>query len=241
MTELKCEPEQFQGRIIFMSMFNEIIWWTPRNENNWKANSLNVATYATGFPVECWSAGHIWDLFVRKRGMELTSTSQLMNGAELLKSWRSISLRLVIRCFRPPAHWEEENWKVKVVGRNHSLQRKWRKRWIDSSHNCFCQSAQYQRSSRRLGQRIRSRLCWKWKMWVFGDTDWHCPREHHFSKLTIGTGKLVARLFQEIRRIRRRSEIVETVQRCWLREEDWEGTVLHYNRRGSEIMQTACR
>ena len=26
MAELKCEPEQFQGRIIFMSMFNDIIW-----------------------------------------------------------------------------------------------------------------------------------------------------------------------------------------------------------------------
>ena len=163
--------------------------------------------------------------------MELTSTSQLTNWTELLKSWRSISLRLVIRYFRPPAHCEEENWKVKVVGRNQSLQHKWRKRWIDSSHNYFCQSAQYLRSSRRLVQRIRSRLCWKWNLWVFGDTDWHCQREHHISKLTIGTGKLVARLFQESRRIPRRSEIVETVQRCWLLEEDREGTVLHYNRR----------
>ena len=26
MAELKCEPEQFQGRIIFMSMHNDIIW-----------------------------------------------------------------------------------------------------------------------------------------------------------------------------------------------------------------------
>ena len=27
------EPEQFQGRIIFMSMFNDIIWWNKDNEN----------------------------------------------------------------------------------------------------------------------------------------------------------------------------------------------------------------
>ena len=26
MTELKCEPEQFKGRIIFMSMYNDIVW-----------------------------------------------------------------------------------------------------------------------------------------------------------------------------------------------------------------------
>ena len=59
MTEIQCEPGQFQGRIIFMSMFNDIIWWSPGNENHWRANSLNVATYAKGFPVWCWWAGHI--------------------------------------------------------------------------------------------------------------------------------------------------------------------------------------
>ena len=29
MGELKCEPEQFPGRIIFMSMYNDILWRTP--------------------------------------------------------------------------------------------------------------------------------------------------------------------------------------------------------------------
>ena len=50
MTELKCESEQFQGRIIFMSMYNDIMWRTPGNEENFVANSLNVATYAKRFP-----------------------------------------------------------------------------------------------------------------------------------------------------------------------------------------------
>ena len=26
MTETRCEPEQFQGRIIFMSVYNDIAW-----------------------------------------------------------------------------------------------------------------------------------------------------------------------------------------------------------------------
>ena len=26
MKEQKCDPEQFKGRIIFMSMFNDIVW-----------------------------------------------------------------------------------------------------------------------------------------------------------------------------------------------------------------------
>ena len=61
--------------------------------------------------------GHFWDLVVRKSGMELTSNSQTVTGTELLKSWRSISLKAVIPFFRRPAPWEEENWKVKVVER----------------------------------------------------------------------------------------------------------------------------
>ena len=34
MSQLKCEPEQFPGTIIFMAMYNDIIWRTPGNENN---------------------------------------------------------------------------------------------------------------------------------------------------------------------------------------------------------------
>ena len=34
MAEVKCDPEQFQGRIIFMSMFNDIVWGEEGNENN---------------------------------------------------------------------------------------------------------------------------------------------------------------------------------------------------------------
>ena len=83
MAELECEPEQFQRRIIFMSMFNDITWRTPRNEENSAANSMNFATYAKGFHSD---VGHIWDLVVRKSGMELTSTSQVVNGIELLRT-----------------------------------------------------------------------------------------------------------------------------------------------------------
>ena len=30
MTEIKCEPEQLQGRTIFMSIYNDIVWGFPR-------------------------------------------------------------------------------------------------------------------------------------------------------------------------------------------------------------------
>ena len=55
MAELKCEPEQFQGRIIFTSMFNDITWRTPGHEEQCLANSINVATHANRFPFGCWS------------------------------------------------------------------------------------------------------------------------------------------------------------------------------------------
>ena len=41
MAELKCEPEHFQGWIIFMSMFNDIGWGTPGIETIVWANSMN--------------------------------------------------------------------------------------------------------------------------------------------------------------------------------------------------------
>ena len=32
MTESKCEPEQFQGKIIFMSMYNDIDWGKTKKQ-----------------------------------------------------------------------------------------------------------------------------------------------------------------------------------------------------------------
>ena len=79
----KCELEQFKGRIIFMSMFIDIVWRTTVNEQNCVANSMNVATYAKRFPFGCWS---YLGLGCEKSGMELTSTNQMVNGTELQRS-----------------------------------------------------------------------------------------------------------------------------------------------------------
>ena len=60
MSELKCEPEQFQGRIIFMSMYNDIEWRTKGSEENCIANSVNVATYVRRFPQGCLVISGTW-------------------------------------------------------------------------------------------------------------------------------------------------------------------------------------
>ena len=43
-----CEPEEFEGRIIFMSMFNEIEW--RENDTECIHNSFEVWKYARRFP-----------------------------------------------------------------------------------------------------------------------------------------------------------------------------------------------
>ena len=50
-----ADPEQFQGRIIFMSMFNDIIWRMEDNEMECIANSTLVSLFANRFPAGRWS------------------------------------------------------------------------------------------------------------------------------------------------------------------------------------------
>ena len=49
------EPEQSQGRIIFMSKFNDIIWKMEDNEQESIANSTLVSLFAKRFPAGHWS------------------------------------------------------------------------------------------------------------------------------------------------------------------------------------------
>ena len=104
-----------QWRIIFMSMYNDIFgenqeimkiaWRIPCMLHHMQNSSRT-------------NVGHIWDLVVRKSGMELTSTSQMVTGTELLRSWWSILLKAGILYLKPRVSLEEENWKVKVVERS---------------------------------------------------------------------------------------------------------------------------
>ena len=55
MTESKCEPEQFQGRIIFMSMYSDIDWTKRGNKENCIANALRATEYARRFTQGHWS------------------------------------------------------------------------------------------------------------------------------------------------------------------------------------------
>ena len=49
------DPSQFFGRIIFMSMFNDIIWGSEDNERECSANATLVSIFARRFPAGRWS------------------------------------------------------------------------------------------------------------------------------------------------------------------------------------------
>ena len=170
MAELKCEPEQLQGRIIIISMYNDIIWATPGNEENCLANSVKVATYAKRFPFGCWSylgpgcEKKWYETHVNKPNGEWNRVAEIMmiNFAE---SGHPI--------FHATSTWERRGLKSKEGGKktiHHNGSEK--NRWIDSSQSSFCQSAQYLRRSRRSVQRIRFKLHQKCDLRIFGDTDW---------------------------------------------------------------------
>ena len=55
LTDLQCEPEHFTGRIIFMSMFNDIVWDAQRNKEQCEHKSQTVANYAREFRRGHWS------------------------------------------------------------------------------------------------------------------------------------------------------------------------------------------
>ena len=46
MTELQCETVQFKDRIIFMSMFNDIVWGERGNTEKCVQKSITIANYA---------------------------------------------------------------------------------------------------------------------------------------------------------------------------------------------------
>ena len=146
---------------------------------NCVANSLDVAQHTPNgfFPLGCWS---YLGLGCEKKwyGTHVNKPHGECNrAAEIMVVNFTESGHLVFQATSPVGRGE---LKSKGGGKeNHSLQRKWRNGWIDSSHGYFCQSAPYLRSSRRFVQRIRSILCRKYDLRLFGHTARECRRWRH--------------------------------------------------------------
>ena len=51
----QCEPEEVGGRIIFVSMFDDIVWRENDNTEECDQNAMEVGNYARKFPRGHWS------------------------------------------------------------------------------------------------------------------------------------------------------------------------------------------
>ena len=69
MGKLQCEPENFTGRIIFMSMFNDIVWNAKGNDELCVNNSKTIKEYAE---ILFAVIGLSWSLDLKRSGTELT-------------------------------------------------------------------------------------------------------------------------------------------------------------------------
>ena len=147
------DPSQFKGRIIFMSMFNDIMWWIKDNEQECIANSTLVSVFSKRFP-----AWH-WSFFGPGSETRWCSTYNERPQGE----WDRVPELMMIK-FRESGHpvfranessVSRNAQKQKVWKFIYTLLCRWRYDWNCFSHNHFCQSAQYLRSCLSIVWRIR--------------------------------------------------------------------------------------
>ena len=145
LSDLGETPETFTGRILFMSMFNDISCGTKDNERECLANAEVVSLYAKKFGKGQWS-------FIGP-GSEKKWYSMEENSPQGI--WDNIAEKMLIGIRRK--RMSDFPCYDSIVQRSTQKQRIWKT--VDSllcrlgndyncfSHYCFCQSAQSLRSS----------------------------------------------------------------------------------------------
>ena len=174
-SRISVQQENFTGRIIFMSMFNDISWWSKDNEK------MRIKRQ-TRFDL-CEK------IFIRKMVIPRTWIKQKV----VFCSWKQTTKRLgqsrradddQIRRKRIPSLPIHES----IIQRSVPKQRWWKiinthlrwwgDGWNSFSHNCFCWSAQYMRSSLRFVWRIQILACYNREtcFWQHNLTHCLCPQ-----------------------------------------------------------------
>ena len=108
MTQIQCETEHFKGRIIFISMYNDIVWCERGNTEKCDENSLAVANFVRRFPHGHWS-------FLRP-GSEKKWYGTCSDEPD--GDWDKIVERMMINFVKKShpvfrATWKKENCEVK--------------------------------------------------------------------------------------------------------------------------------
>ena len=113
LSNMSTEPEDFTGRIIFISMFNDISWGSKDNENRNANQALSsFLCVQKDFHQE---NGHSSDLDQKRSGMLLTNTNHKENGTESLNKWWWNSQKADTPFSVLRVHCPEERSTAKVV------------------------------------------------------------------------------------------------------------------------------
>ena len=141
-------PENFTGRITFMSMFNDISCGSEDNEKECESNARLVSLYARRFGTGQWSFSGLGS---EKSGILSVKIVHKVNGTNMAERMFVVGIRRKrtpnFPCYKS------------IVQRHTQKQRSWK--IVDTllcrpgnerdylSHNYFCKSTQSLRSSRR--------------------------------------------------------------------------------------------
>ena len=104
----QTSPEEFEDRIVFMSMFNDIDWTKKGNYNECFSNSEKVSDFAKRFPLGHWSFLCRGD---EENVMESAIVTPKDKGILLQMSWLPISKTADIQFSELPARWIGDSWK----------------------------------------------------------------------------------------------------------------------------------
>ena len=147
LSKMSVEPENFTGRIISMSMFNDISWRSKDNEKCESSAQL-VSLYAKRFTPGRWSFLGLGSEKKWYSTLECKPQGEWDRVAELMMIKFGESKHLVFRSTSPLSRGvlkSKGGWKIV----NTLLCRRW-DGWNCFSHNYFRQTAQYLRSSLRF-------------------------------------------------------------------------------------------
>ena len=106
------DPAQFQGRIIFMSMFNDISWRSEDNEQECESNTNFVSIYARRFAPGRWS---FLGPGSEKKWYSTHIANPNENGTESLNWWWSNSEKADTQFSEPRVHCLEERSEAKEL------------------------------------------------------------------------------------------------------------------------------
>ena len=111
-SRLSVQPENFTGRIIFMSMFNDISWWSKDNEKECELSAKLVSICAKRFSSGRWS---FLGPDQTKNGFLFMKANHKKIGTESQSWWWSNSAKADSQSSDPRVHNPVECSKAKVV------------------------------------------------------------------------------------------------------------------------------